>query len=134
MQAKERLLKVVERIVEERKTLIEKSDGNCSVNDTLDVLLHDMDELNERRRFSSDFVCGNIIEMMIPGEETVPTAMTLAVKFLSDSPQALKQLKVKVCFWLCLKLVAINAPLQHVLFLSFKLFSVVQVVFMRRNL
>ncbi|KAK4781105.1 hypothetical protein SAY87_017211 [Trapa incisa] len=93
LKAKERLLKVVERIVEERKILIEKSDGNGSVNDTLDLLLHDMDELKEKRRFSSNFICGNIIEMMIPGEETVPTAMTLAVKFLSDSPEALKQLK-----------------------------------------
>lgn len=133
MQAKEKLLRVVERIVEERKISMEKSDGNGGINDTLDVLLNDMDEQNDRRRFSSDFICGNIIEMMIPGEETVPTAMTLAVKFLTDFPEALKELKVKGCFWVCLKLVAINALLQHVLFLSFKLFSVVQVVFMSRN-
>ncbi|MCI91366.1 3-epi-6-deoxocathasterone 23-monooxygenase-like, partial [Trifolium medium] len=30
---------------------------------------------------------------MIPGEETLPTAMTLALKFLSDSPLALSKLK-----------------------------------------
>ncbi|KAJ4866633.1 3-epi-6-deoxocathasterone 23-monooxygenase [Raphanus sativus] len=30
--------------------------------------------------------------MMIPGEETMPTAMTLAVKFLSDNPVALAKL------------------------------------------
>ncbi|KAK4774057.1 hypothetical protein SAY87_029076 [Trapa incisa] len=93
LKAKERLLKVVERIVEERNFLIEKSDGNGSIKDILDLLLRDMDEPNERRHISSNLICGNIIEMMIPGEETVPTAMTLAVKFLSDSPQVLKQLK-----------------------------------------
>ncbi|XP_031389225.1 3-epi-6-deoxocathasterone 23-monooxygenase CYP90C1 [Punica granatum] len=93
LKAKERLLKVVERIVEERKISVQKLDGNGETNDTLDVLLHDTDEANESRRFSSDFICGNIIEMMIPGEETVPMAMTLAVKFLTNSPEALKQLK-----------------------------------------
>ncbi|KAE8655978.1 hypothetical protein F3Y22_tig00117012pilonHSYRG00182 [Hibiscus syriacus] len=35
---------------------------------------------------------GNIIEMMIPGEETVPMAMTLAVKFLTDCPVSRHQL------------------------------------------
>lgn len=99
MQAKEKLLRVVERIVEERKISMEKADGNGGINDTLDVLLNDMDEQNDRRRFSSDFICGNIIEMMIPGEETVPTALTLAVKFLTDFPEALNELKVKACFW-----------------------------------
>ncbi|KAK4790319.1 hypothetical protein SAY86_017623 [Trapa natans] len=74
LKAKERLLKVVERIVEERNFLIEKSDGNGSIKDILDLLLRDMDEPNERRHISSNLICGNIIEMMIPGEETVPTA------------------------------------------------------------
>ncbi|KAK3026535.1 hypothetical protein RJ639_041832, partial [Escallonia herrerae] len=35
---------------------------------------------------------GNIVEMMIPGEDSVPMVMTLAVKYLSDSPLALARL------------------------------------------
>lgn len=95
LKAKERLLKKVERIVQERKLSIEESDGNGTPNDALDVLLYDNGEPNEKQCLPMDFICGNIIEMMIPGEETVPTAMTLAIKFLSDSPVALKQLLVE---------------------------------------
>lgn len=56
--------------------------------DAVDVLLRDRLPLN--------FISGNIIEMMIPGEETVPTAMTLAVKFLVDNPLALEHLVVRI--------------------------------------
>ncbi|KAF8011084.1 hypothetical protein BT93_J1641 [Corymbia citriodora subsp. variegata] len=65
-----------------KKLSIEESDGKGTPNDALDVLLYDNDGL----------YLWNIIEMMIPGEETVPTAMTLAIKYLSDSPVVLKQL------------------------------------------
>lgn len=62
-------------------------------NDAIDVLLRDTDE--QQNGLPLDFISGNIIEMMIPGEETVPTAMTLAVKFLVDSPLALARLVVR---------------------------------------
>ncbi|GMN29286.1 hypothetical protein TIFTF001_002375 [Ficus carica] len=55
--------------------------------------LKESSEANEKRRLSLDFITGNIIEMMIPGEETVPMAMTLAVKFLSDNPVVLQKLR-----------------------------------------
>ncbi|XP_044497752.1 3-epi-6-deoxocathasterone 23-monooxygenase CYP90C1-like [Mangifera indica] len=86
LKAKKKLIKIVKRIVEERKLAMEKSDEKGVAKDVVDVLL------NEKQYLPSDVISGNIIEMMIPGEETVPTAMTLAVKFLSDSPVALKQL------------------------------------------
>lgn len=89
VQAKEKLIKIVKRIVEERKLATEKSDEKGVAKDAVDVLL------NEKQYLPSDVISGNIVEMMIPGEETVPTAMTLAVKFLSDSPVALKQLTVR---------------------------------------
>lgn len=104
LKAKERLLKIVGRIVEERKSAME-SRGNSSTNnvdntrekgasnDVVDVLLQESSEANEKRRLSLDFITGNIIEMMIPGEETVPMAMTLAVKFLSDNPVVLQKLR-----------------------------------------
>ncbi|XVF15836.1 hypothetical protein REPUB_Repub09cG0190600 [Reevesia pubescens] len=95
LKAKERLLKMVKRIVEERKLgLNQKTDekSNANNNDVVDVLLRDSEEANEKQSLPLDFISGNIMEMMIPGEETVPMAMTLAVKFLSDCPVALHQL------------------------------------------
>lgn len=76
---------IVQRIIEERNG--DNKHKDCVANDVVDVLL----EVNkgELKKMSE-----NIIEMMIPGEETLPTAMTMAVKFLSDSPHALSKLVV----------------------------------------
>ncbi|KAL0349556.1 UNVERIFIED_CONTAM: 3-epi-6-deoxocathasterone 23-monooxygenase CYP90C1 [Sesamum radiatum] len=94
LKAKERLLKMVNKIIKERKNAMQKTEENGPQNDAIDVLLRDTgysDEM-QQRRLPLDFISGNIIEMMIPGEETVPTAMTLAVKFLIDNPVALAHL------------------------------------------
>ncbi|GKV41548.1 hypothetical protein SLEP1_g49061 [Rubroshorea leprosula] len=96
LKAKERLLKMVRKIVEERKLAMETSEGDGGkgvANDAVDVLLRDNGEANEKQSLTLDLISGNIIEMMIPGEETVPTAMTLAVYFLTHCPTALNQLK-----------------------------------------
>lgn len=96
-QAKARLLKLVDKIVETRKTGTEKTEEKGQPNDAVDVLLRDGLPL--------DFISGNIIEMMIPGEETVPTAMTLAVKFLVDNPRALEHLVVRIySYWIDFKI------------------------------
>ncbi|GMI68174.1 ROTUNDIFOLIA 3 [Hibiscus trionum] len=92
LKAKQRLLKMVKKIVEERKSGMEKTDEKGVAKDAVDVLLRDSEEASEKQSLPLDFIGGNIIEMMIPGEETVPMAMTLAVKFLSDCPVALQQL------------------------------------------
>ncbi|XP_039069735.1 3-epi-6-deoxocathasterone 23-monooxygenase CYP90C1-like [Hibiscus syriacus] len=92
LKAKERLLKMVKKIVEERKSAMEKTDEKEMPKDAVDVLLRDSEEASEKQSLPLDFISGNIIEMMIPGEETVPMAMTLAVKFLSDCSVALHQL------------------------------------------
>ncbi|XP_010649090.1 3-epi-6-deoxocathasterone 23-monooxygenase CYP90C1 isoform X2 [Vitis vinifera] len=95
LKAKERLLKLVRRIVEERKAAMDRGDHETlkgPPNDAVDVLLRDTGDSSETSRLSLDFISSNMIEMMIPGEETLPTAMTLAVKFLSDCPVALNQL------------------------------------------
>ncbi|KAI3451008.1 hypothetical protein Pfo_007673 [Paulownia fortunei] len=94
LKAKKRLLKMVNKIIEERKMAMEKTEEKALPNDAIDVLLRDTGESDEMQshRLPLDFISGNIIEMMIPGEETVPTAMTLAVKFLIDNPVALAHL------------------------------------------
>lgn len=102
MQAKERLIKIVKKVVEERQvaatTKRKKSSATSPVNDVVDVLLRDVSDGSDSEKQSqpSDFVSGKIVEMMIPGEETMPTAMTLAVKFLSDNPVALAKLVVRI--------------------------------------
>ena len=86
---------MVKKIVEERKLAMEETDEKGMANDAVDVLLRDSEEANEKQSLPLDFISGNIIEMMIPGEETVPMAMTLAVKFLTDCPVALHQSMVR---------------------------------------
>lgn len=90
LKAKERLLKMVRKIVEQRKLAMD--DDRAPVNDVVDLLLRDTSDSYETQRMPLDFISGNIIEMMIPGEDTVPMVMTLAVKFLGDNPVALHQL------------------------------------------
>lgn len=107
MQARERLLKMVGKIVEEkRKAMENNTQERGPVCDAMDALLRDSCDSNDAQRLPLDYVAGNIIEMMIPGEETVPMAMTLAVKYLSDSPVALDKLRVRIyiCFFFFLVL------------------------------
>lgn len=86
-------MKIVQRIIEERN-----DNKDCVANDVVDVLLQDKDESNTIPNIWLKNMSENIIEMMIPGEETLPTAMTMAVKFLSDSPLALSKLVVRFLF------------------------------------
>jgi len=55
--------------------------------DAADVLLNDTSE-----ELTDDLISGNMIDLMIPGEASVPVLITLAVKYLSDCPSALRQL------------------------------------------
>ncbi|CAI9110857.1 OLC1v1010947C1 [Oldenlandia corymbosa var. corymbosa] len=105
LKAKGRMIKVIRSIIEQRKISIEKEnnkrsssseEGSTSIpKDIIDVLLRDTLESSAdetQPRLPLDSISENIIEMMIPGEETVPTSLTLAVKFLSDSPLILARL------------------------------------------
>ncbi|CAO2830536.1 unnamed protein product [Amaranthus hypochondriacus] len=90
LKAKERLKKMIRKRIDER-LIRNKAHGKS--NDAIDVLLrdiHDRSEVDECQPL--DVIAGNIIEMMVPGEDSVPMVMTLAVKYLSDNPVALKQL------------------------------------------
>lgn len=97
MQAKERLIKIVQKVVEERQVTTTEM-PNSPANDAVDVLLRDVNDggCSDKQSHPLDFISGKIVEMMIPGEETMPTAMTLAVKFLSDNPVALAKLVVRI--------------------------------------
>ncbi|KAJ0240764.1 3-epi-6-deoxocathasterone 23-monooxygenase CYP90C1 [Hirschfeldia incana] len=95
LKAKERLIKIVKKVVKERQVATTGTERKTSpANDAVDVLLRDVSDggSSDKPSHPLDFVSGKIVEMMIPGEETMPTAMTLAVKFLSDNPVALAKL------------------------------------------
>ncbi|CAN8269379.1 unnamed protein product [Cochlearia groenlandica] len=88
LQSKKKMVKKVEKIIEEKIIKIankkkEDQDGVIA-KDVVDVLLKDTNEY-----LTHNLIANNMIDMMIPGHDSVPVLITLAVKFLSDSPSAL---------------------------------------------
>jgi 3-epi-6-deoxocathasterone 23-monooxygenase len=79
------MVKLVQNVIQARK-----HSGLSNIpKDVVDVLLNDSSEL-----LTEDLIADNMIDMMIPGEDSVPVLMTLAIKYLSDCPTALQQLTV----------------------------------------
>ncbi|MBA0836474.1 hypothetical protein Goarm_008684 [Gossypium armourianum] len=83
-QAKKRMVKIVHKIIQSKR---DSSMSSMVPKDVVDVLLKDASEL-----LTDDLIADNMIDMMIPGEDSVPVLMTLAIKYLSDCPAALHQL------------------------------------------
>lgn len=80
------MVKLIKKIVKAKR-----SNGISKVpKDVIDVLLNDVSE----QLADDDLIADNMIDMLIPGEDSVPVLMTLAVKYLSDCPPALQQLMV----------------------------------------
>jgi len=92
LQAKARMVKMVHRIIEEKRSSYATCNYPSRPKDVLDVLLQETNDTAEQY-FSIDVICDNMIDLMIPGEDSVPMLMTLAVKFLTDCPLALQQLQ-----------------------------------------
>lgn len=98
LKARESLLKMVRKVVAERKLAVGEmaEEERGPPIDVVDALLRDAADHtgtgSHHKQQLLDSISSNIVEMMIPGEETVPMAMTLAVKFLSDCPVALNKL------------------------------------------
>ena len=86
-QAKKKMVKLVQKIIQSKR-----DHGMISMvpKDLVQVLLNDASE-----HLTDDLIADNMIDMMIPGEDSVPVLMTLAVKYLSDCPPALHQLDRK---------------------------------------
>ncbi|MBA0691158.1 hypothetical protein Goari_008801 [Gossypium aridum] len=84
LPAKKRMVKIVHKIIQSKR---DSSMSSIVPKDVVDVLLKDASEL-----LTDDLIADNMIDMMIPGEDSVPVLMTLAIKYLSDCPAALHQL------------------------------------------
>ncbi|KAJ1262082.1 hypothetical protein BS78_09G080200 [Paspalum vaginatum] len=93
LTAKKRMTKLIQNIIQEkRKKRITEGENNLHgthPRDLIDVLLgHGSDELTD------ELISDNMIDFMIPAEDSVPVLITLAVKYLSECPLALQQLEV----------------------------------------
>ena len=92
-QAKKRMARLIQRIIQEKRRL-EVLDGGegprAPPRDAIDVLISGgSDELTD------ELISDNMIDFMIPAEDSVPVLITLAVKYLSECPPALQQLEVR---------------------------------------
>ncbi|KAJ8638435.1 hypothetical protein MRB53_012702 [Persea americana] len=83
LQAKKRMVKLVHKIIQERR----ESNMGRTPRDVVDVLLNDGSE-----QLTDELISENMIDLMIPGEDSVPVLMTLAIKYITDCPLALQQL------------------------------------------
>lgn len=83
LQAKKKMVKLVHKMIEAKKK--NESSSSRVQKDVADVLLSE--NLGD-----DDIISDNMIDLMIPGEDSVPLLITLAIKYLSDTPAALHQL------------------------------------------
>ncbi|KAF3655197.1 3-epi-6-deoxocathasterone 23-monooxygenase [Capsicum annuum] len=84
--AKKRMVKLIQSIIQEKR---EKNVMSTVNEDVVDVLIN-----NTSEELTDELISDNMIDLMIPGEDSVPVLITLAIKYLSDSPVALQQLTV----------------------------------------
>ncbi|CAI9757666.1 unnamed protein product [Fraxinus pennsylvanica] len=82
LQAKKKMVKMIHRIIQGKR-----SSKPVVPKDVADVLISDTSE-----QLTDDLIAENIIDLMIPGEDSVPVLMTLAIRYVSDCPSALQQL------------------------------------------
>lgn len=94
-------------VVRERRRESERGERK---NDMLGALLEG-DGDGDGGGFSNEEIVDFLVALLVAGYETTSTIMTLAVKFLTETPLALAQLKVR-----CLiSLYSLSSMLHHLL-------------------
>ncbi|GER53510.1 cytochrome P450 family protein [Striga asiatica] len=88
LQAKRKMIKLIDAIIQSKRDQKNFPGAHLS-KDVIDALMNDTSGL-----LTDELIAENMIDLMIPGEDSVPLLVTLAIKYLSDSPAALKQLTV----------------------------------------
>ncbi|KAL5232588.1 hypothetical protein ABZP36_031364 [Zizania latifolia] len=90
LQAKKRMTRLIQKIIQEKRSrrIIEGKDFCGAPRDLIDVLMS-----NGSDELTNELISDNMIDLMIPAEDSVPVLITLAVKYLSDCPLALQQLE-----------------------------------------
>lgn len=85
------MARLIQRIIQEkrRKRIIAGEGDGEAPRDAIDVLMGD-----GSGELTDELISDNMIDLMIPAEDSVPVLITLAIKFLSECPLALQQLEV----------------------------------------
>lgn len=97
LQAKKKMVRVIKSIIEEkRRRNLMSAGASSSPSDVVEVLINDSGDGD--RWITDDLISDNVVDLMIPAEDSVPVLVTLAVKFLGDSPTALQQLQQENMF------------------------------------
>ncbi|KAK9742361.1 hypothetical protein RND81_03G166800 [Saponaria officinalis] len=89
IKARTKVAEALSSVVHERR---KKSGVGERINDMLGALL---DEEVEGRRLSNEIIVDFLVSLFVGGSETTATCMTLAIKFLTETPLALEQLKAE---------------------------------------
>ncbi|KAL9226722.1 hypothetical protein vseg_002500 [Gypsophila vaccaria] len=89
IKARTKVAEALGLLVRERR---KESEGGERKNDILGALL---DEEVEGGRLSDEVIVDFLVSLLVAGYETTSTVMTLAVKFLTETPLALAQLKAE---------------------------------------
>ncbi|XP_008805787.2 cytochrome P450 90D2-like isoform X2 [Phoenix dactylifera] len=84
LQAKKRMVMLIEKIIQEKRN----NRNGCTQRDVVDVLINDASD-----QLTDDLISDNMIDLMIPAEDSVPVLVTLAIKYLSECPLALQHLE-----------------------------------------
>ncbi|CAL9180770.1 unnamed protein product [Musa hybrid cultivar] len=82
--AKKKMVMLIKSIIEEKR----KNKLGCAPRDVVDVLINDASG-----QLTDNLISDNMIDLMIPAEDSVPVLVTLAVKYLSECPLALQHLE-----------------------------------------
>ncbi|XP_042383985.1 cytochrome P450 90D2-like [Zingiber officinale] len=97
LRAKKKMVRVIKSIIDEkRRRNLQTSAGASTPTDVVEVLINDSGDSD--RWITDDLISDNVVDLMIPAEDSVPVLVTLAVKFLGDSPIALQQLQEENMF------------------------------------
>ncbi|CAN6470741.1 unnamed protein product [Victoria cruziana] len=87
-QARENILKLLRKIIEERRA------SDITYHDMLGVLLDTYDE-KVKYKLTDDQILDLLVAIIYAGYETVSTTTMMAVKYLHDNPRALSQIRVR---------------------------------------
>ncbi|THU71062.1 hypothetical protein C4D60_Mb08t31570 [Musa balbisiana] len=82
--------KMVELIKDMIRYKVEKGEHRAQ-SSFVDVLIDEFYDASDPKTI--EFICGAIIEMMIPGQDSVPMTTTLAIKYMTDYPAAINKLR-----------------------------------------
>lgn len=110
LQARERIIRILSQLLEERRAFHETH---------LDMLGCLMKKEDNRYILRDEEIIDLIITIMYSGYETVSTTSMMAVKYLHDHPNVLKELRVSEKSWKDWSPTCLYKEAYHVCFLLF---------------